>query len=259
MPLLSIITINLNNAAGLQKTIDSVLLQTFTDFEFIIIDGGSTDGSRGVIEKHNDKINHLVSENDNGIFHAMNKGIAKATGQFIQFLNSGDALYNKDVLEKIFHDKKLNEPEIIYGDTLFIYPNGKTLRKNAVEKLSIEYLINDDINHQSCFIKRTLFEKFGLYDETLKIAGDHKFFLTTLVLNNTTYKYYNEIISTYNLEGLSFVNQDLQNKERNEVQKEILPELIYNLYAKFALEKNKKDKRLWTRIEAKLKKYLSNK
>ena len=98
MPELSIITINLNNCAGLQKTLDSVFAQTFTDYEYLVIDGGSTDGSAELIKKQENKFVYCVSEKDNGIYHAMNKGIRKATGDYLLFLNSGDYLVNDEVL-----------------------------------------------------------------------------------------------------------------------------------------------------------------
>ena len=112
-PKLSIITINLNNAAGLRKTIESVVNQTFTDYEYLIIDGGSTDGSVEVIKEFADKITYWVSEPDKGIYNAMNKGILKARGEYLQFLNSGDWLVDNEVLFRVF---SLNHFEdILYG------------------------------------------------------------------------------------------------------------------------------------------------
>ena len=93
-PTLSIITVNLNNCDGLQKTIDSVVGQTFTDYEWIVIDGGSMDGSRELIEQYADCLAYWCSEPDNGIYNAMNKGISRATGEWLLFLNSGDSLFN---------------------------------------------------------------------------------------------------------------------------------------------------------------------
>lgn len=102
MPKLTIITINLNNKAGLQTTIDSVIAQTYKDFEWIIIDGGSTDGSKELIEKYTNYIKYWVSEPDKGIYNAMNKGIKVAEGEYLQFLNSGDSLFSNSVLSDIF-------------------------------------------------------------------------------------------------------------------------------------------------------------
>ena len=104
-PLLTIITVNLNNREGLQRTIDSVVEQTFTDYEWIVIDGGSTDGSRELIEQYADHFTYLVSEPDKGIYNAMNKGIAHAKSDWLQFLNSGDWLTEKDVLNNVFSQR----------------------------------------------------------------------------------------------------------------------------------------------------------
>ena len=101
MPKLSIITVNLNKAKGLQKTIESVIFQTFTDYEYIIIDGGSTDGSKQIIEQYADKITYWVSEPDSGIYNGMNKGIKVAKGEYCLFLNSEDYLLSNEILQNV--------------------------------------------------------------------------------------------------------------------------------------------------------------
>src|SRR5688500_2837476 len=116
MPKLSIITINLNNISGLIKNFDSVFEQTFKDLEYIIIDGGSTDGSKEIIEKNAAKFSYSVSEKDKGIYNAMNKGIVKEKGEYIYFLNSGDYLVNNEVIDKVFHETE--DKDIIYGDVI---------------------------------------------------------------------------------------------------------------------------------------------
>jgi len=118
---LSIITVNLNNKSGLQKTIDSVISQTYKDFEWIIIDGGSTDGSKELIEQYSQYITYWISEPDKGIYNAMNKGIVQAKGEYLQFLNSGDALYDKYVLDKILKATNITS-DIITGS---IFSNKK--------------------------------------------------------------------------------------------------------------------------------------
>ena len=97
-PLISIITINFNDKIGLQRTFDSVFAQDFNDFEYIVIDGGSNDGSKELIEENTDKISYWISEPDKGIYNAMNKGIKVANGEYLLFLNSGDKFYNKKSL-----------------------------------------------------------------------------------------------------------------------------------------------------------------
>ena len=102
MKKVSVITVNYNNADGLKRTLESLFAQTFTDYESIVIDGGSTDGSREIIENFADRITYWVSEPDGGIYHAMNKGIRQATGLYYNFMNSGDLFEDPTVLENIF-------------------------------------------------------------------------------------------------------------------------------------------------------------
>ena len=123
MPTLTIITINLNNSIGLRKTIESVISQTYNDFEYLIIDGGSIDGSVDVIKEYADRISYWFSEPDKGIYNAMNKGILKAKGQYLQFLNSGDYLVNKNVIENVFHE--LPDCDLLYGNIITVKPDGK--------------------------------------------------------------------------------------------------------------------------------------
>ncbi len=124
---LSIITVNLNNSAGLRKTIESIVKQTFKDFEYIIIDGGSTDGSAEVIKEFADKITYWVSEPDKGIYNAMNKGILHAKGEYLLFLNSGDWLADDDLLSKVFCEPRT--ADIIYGHMNFVSGDKILLRR----------------------------------------------------------------------------------------------------------------------------------
>ena len=120
---LSIITVNYNNKDGLQKTIDSVISQTFKDFEWIVIDGGSTDGSRELIEKNKNYFSFWCSEHDKGVYNAMNKGIVHAKGEYLNFMNSGDCFVSNKVLEKIFSNDYTND--ILYGNVVTFKNNKK--------------------------------------------------------------------------------------------------------------------------------------
>ena len=134
---ITIITINFNNQNGLQKTMDSVFRQTNKDFQYIVIDGGSSDGSKELIERNQSKINHWVSEPDNGIYHAMNKGIEKATGEYLLFLNSGDELINELVVEKV--TPLLHTEDIISGNLIVDEDSEDVLRptKEAISFLDL--------------------------------------------------------------------------------------------------------------------------
>ena len=123
--ILSIITVSFNNLDGLTKTTNSIIEQTFRDFEWIVIDGGSSDGSKEYLIKNSKYISYWCSEPDNGIYNAMNKGIMKAKGNYLLFMNSGDFLFNKHVLKKVFssrHEKKL----LCGGECLYSVKNSQT-------------------------------------------------------------------------------------------------------------------------------------
>lgn len=171
---LSIITINYNNKHGLQKTINSVISQIYKEFEWIIIDGGSTDGSKELIEQYTDYITYWVCEPDKGIYNAMNKGIEVAKGEYLLFLNSGDYLVSVYTLEHVLC--KSFQADIVYGNLL--YDKKKVERAPGFHNdyIACIDLIKGTLFHPSTFIKRELFEKYGYYDETLKIVADWKFF-----------------------------------------------------------------------------------
>ena len=163
---LSIITINLNNDTGLKKTIESVINQTLKNFEFIIIDGGSTDRSVELIKEYAGQINYYVSEPDKGIYNAMNKGIRQTHGEYCFFLNSGDYFVKENVLEKVFNN--IFDEDVVFGN-LLVCLNGKLVgKRRSKERLTFLDVYSGLIKHQASFIKRQLFDKFGLYNEDLR-------------------------------------------------------------------------------------------
>lgn len=212
---LSIITINFNNLEGLKKTFKSVFEQTYQDFEYIVIDGGSTDGSKEFIEQQQDKLTYWVSEPDKGIYHAMNKGILKAKGEYLNFMNSGDRLYNKDVIFKIF-SHNIIDTDIIYGNYLF-YNDTKRYKAPSELKFS-DFWFKSPICHQTVFIKHTLFQKYGLYETKYKVVADWAFFLLTIIKNNIKYIYSDIDVAEIEYEGLSSsdVGYVKSKKERTE-------------------------------------------
>lgn len=201
LPNLSIITVNLNNAAGLRKTIESIINQTFTDYEYLVIDGGSTDGSLEVIKEFADKITYWVSETDKGIYDAMNKGIKSSTGDILFFLNSGDLLLNMNVIEEV--------ADIIFVNQEFDYYYGKILAKDErTSFISGKNLTKNDFklgylpDHQASFIRRNLFTLFGLYNIQYKIFADYDFILKCFKKNQKFY-HFDKIVSIYQLGGVS--------------------------------------------------------
>ena len=176
---LSIITINLNNLEGLKKTYESIVCQTFTDYEWLVIDGGSTDGSREFIEQHQEKFAYWCSEPDNGIYNAMNKGIQKAKGEYINFKNSGDYLASKDTLTRVFGKERY--ADILYGYVMKGYVNSKRFTTCAMKPQIAWYdMFLETIPHQGAFIRRSLFGIVGLYDERCKIVADWKWFVKAI-------------------------------------------------------------------------------
>ena len=225
---LSIITINLNNAKGLDKTIESVLCQTFSNYEWLIIDGGSTDGSVNIIQKYSDRFSYCISEPDTGIYHAQNKGILKAAGDYCFFLNSGDYLVDNKVLEKIFMTDS-NE-DIIFGN-LYVTISGKIIGKACgKEQLTFSDVYAHMIKHQASFIKRSLFERFGLFNENLKIIADWEFMIKTIGLGNATYRYVDKFVSYFDNYGLSNRNPEIVRLEREQVIKMMIPGMMHPDY-----------------------------
>lgn len=213
---LSIITINYNNKDGLQKTIDSVISQTWRDFEWIVIDGGSTDGSKELMEKYQDHFAYWCSEPDKGIYNAMNKGIAKAQGEYCLFLNSGDNLHDHNVLGRVFNN--VFSADVIYGDVNFLLTDINWVNKYP-DKLSTHFFLANTIGHPGSFIKRSLFQEGG-YPENLKIASDYYYFLKWF-REGKTFSHIDLIVSDYDTSGVSSTNNDLMEKETDSVRDEI--------------------------------------
>lgn len=213
---LSIVTINYNNLEGLKRTMDSVVNQTWQEFEYIIIDGGSTDGSAAFIESQSSNIDYWISEPDKGIYNAMNKGIAKATGEYLLFLNSGDHLFDNIILEQNY--KFVVDKDLVYFNLNFVDKTKSWIGKYP-EQLLFSHFINDTLPHPATFIKSSLFNKVGLYDEGLKIVSDWKFFILALFKYSCSYIKINEILTTYYLDGISsdLTNRKLIYKERQSV------------------------------------------
>ena len=213
--LVSIITINYNNLEGLKKTMRSVVTQTWKEFEYILIDGGSTDGSAEYIESQSDNLNYYISEKDSGIYNAMNKGIKKATGDYLLFLNSGDHLSDNRVLE-LYHSYLTRQDLIIFD--IKIQDHKKSYINSTPNTLRFSDLFYGTVPHQSTFIRKELFERVGLYDEDLKIVSDWKFFILSLFKYDASYKKVDKILSIFYTDGISW-NRDFS-EERNQVLKQ---------------------------------------
>lgn len=226
MKRISIITINYNNREGLRRTIESVVNQICRDFEYIIIDGGSTDGSVDVIKQYADQIDYWVSEPDKGIYNAMNKGVAVAKGEYCLFMNSGDAFYTNDVI-KLVYKKTDFRSDIIAGDVV----RCGELQRHP-ERISGIFMVKSALCHQASFIRTETLRRLP-YDESLKIVSDWKHMFQILVVANGTYQHMNVVICEYDTTGFSTINWQVLADERDLVLSELLPRLVRNDYQVF--------------------------
>ena len=256
---LSIITINFNNKAGLERTITSVFQQDFKDFEFIVIDGGSTDGGKELIESNKQHFSYWVSEADKGIYNAMNKGIAKAKGEYVFFLNSGDEFVNSKALPSIVQN--LSGEDIIYFNINQVDENNQVKLKRVPSELSFSYLYHDLPPHQSTFIKKKLFNDYGNYDESLKIVADWKFLILALLKYNATYKHVDKVFTNFYLGGVSSNSESfkLMQAEREIVLNKEFPILLNDLKYKYTLERIIRGLRKSKKIQLLIKLGLINK
>lgn len=217
---LSIITINHNNCAGLSRTMDSITRQTTKDFEWILIDGASTDGSADLIRQYEQHITYWVSEPDKGIYNAMNKGLCQAHGDYCLFLNSGDWLAQDDTIEQIL--------PILSGDIFVarsLYHNGQQItgksRFLSQESFALSTLARESLPHQSTFIRTALLCQAGGYDESYRLLADWAFFLQTALNNSAEFVFSDICTSVYDTCGLSASQKSLFAEERKRVMANI--------------------------------------
>lgn len=225
----SIITVNYNNKEGLRQTIESVINQIYRDYEFIVIDGGSTDGSADVLKEYDDQITYWVSEKDNGIYNAMNKGIAKATGDYLNFMNSGDCFYASDVLKNVANYQY--DADFIVGKD---YHYNKKLQKGHASvqppRTTMIHFFMATLDHQSSFIKRELFDN-SLYDENHRLVSDWIFYTEKIVKENKKVQFIPDIICRREEGGLSEQQHDKNRQEINDYLHKLLPDGVYQDYA----------------------------
>lgn len=211
-PVVSIITVSYNAEAEIEKTIQSVLFQTFTDYEYVFIDGASSDRTVTIIESYRQQFAakgiscHVTSERDSGIYDAMNKGIRQACGRWVLMLNAGDCLTDTKVLADVFSHSGLDE-KIVYGDVILRQVcRGKSFYKykQPAPLETIQYEM--PFCHQCVFVPRELMCHYG-FDTSLKIGADYKFF-SQAYTTGVDFAYLPRAISIYDLAGVSSVNAE---------------------------------------------------
>lgn len=220
----SVITINLNNLTGLQRTLESVTNQDYPDLEYLVIDGDSNDGSKDFVTQNSNKISFWLSEKDKGVYEAMNKGIQNSTGDYLLFLNSGDWFSDSSSVSKLIANSA--EEDLVYGNIL-IQETEKSWIKKYPQILNFRYFYFESLPHPACLISRRMFDRLGFYDTSLKIASDWKFFLLAVVKHNCSYRYVDEVISTFSYDGLSSKSE---NKSQLESERKSTLKKYYNFY-----------------------------
>ena len=249
---LSIVTINYNNVEGLKRTLASVAEQSYRDIEHIIIDGGSTDGSVEIIKEYvsanpnkDPFFKHTIkwaSEKDSGVYNGMNKGLRKATGEYIEILNSGDLLAAPDVTERMVKELEKNEyPSILYGNMLKSYDGKKivcdTCGGGMYTPDSFLYFYSGTLNHDCAYIRRDLFDKYGLYNEDMKICSDWEWYVKAIAFGREKALYTNIDVTIFDMNGVSEShgkNAELIKKERREYLERILPASVLHDYDVFS-------------------------
>jgi glycosyltransferase involved in cell wall biosynthesis len=202
-PLITVVTVVYNGEQFLEETILSVINQTYDNVEYIIIDGGSTDGTLDIIRKYEHAIDYWVSENDKGIYEAMNKGIDLASGNWINFMNGGDNFYTSTVLNRVFNKKTHDKVQIIYGDHQIVYPSGRMrfAKAGKVENL----WRGSQFCHQASFIK-TGYHKSQKFNLCTKIVADFEFFYKAWK-SNIKFECLNLVVAKFEAGGVSDVHR----------------------------------------------------
>lgn len=212
---LSIITICYNVKDEIERTCQSIVNQTNQNFEWIVVDGGSTDGTLDILNKYKDRMNIFISEPDTGIYNAMNKGITRATGEFLNFMNGGDCFASTFVIDD-FLKQDTNNVDVLYGNRNFIVSNGNSWMNTFPEELSKLYFYNHCINHQSSFIRRSLFDKYGLYNEQYKIISDWEKWIV-FIINGCVFKHWNYVVANFYDGGVGSTLSPRHLSERKEI------------------------------------------
>jgi glycosyltransferase involved in cell wall biosynthesis len=241
--MISIITVVRNGVKTIEKTILSVLIQDFKEIQFIVVDGVSTDGTLEILEKYKDEIAITISEPDNGVYDAMNKGISVSKGDWLYFLGCDDVLFEKSTISNIFNRPDIINFNVIYGNVLFspsniVFDGAFDYDKHALKSIC----------HQSIFYRKSVFDKFGYFSTKYKTASDYVFNMQLFCYDISKWLYIDTIIAIYNETGLSASSNDsayhntcLALKYDNfspYVSKFVLSRIFYSSFLKFFMNNN---------------------
>ncbi len=220
-PKFSIITICRNEADAIERTCESIIGQEHTDYEWIVIDGASTDGTLEILARYKDQITMLITEEDNGIYDAMNKGIERANGQYIAFMNGGDAFSSNKVLGWA---AEAPDADLIYGQLELNESGGELLEQP--ETFDRQYLIKYMVHHQATFFHHSLFQRFGNYDTRYIIAADYDFYLRALLEGKVSHQYVAKPFAIFDRSGISSIEKyrRLRKRENHWIRIQYFPE-----------------------------------
>ncbi len=223
---LSIITVCYNEKR-LEATCESITRQTWQDFEWIVMDGGSREETLATFARYRDRMACFVSEKDNGIYHAMNKGIAQARGEYVLFMNAGDYFLDPYALEGLFSQEPFSE-DILICEALYVSRQGDSFVWQYKDSLPIsaEYLINHYLPHQASLIRRELFTRYGGYNEQHRVVSDWEKWIEFIVVHKVSCRYVRQVLSIQNTDGISVVNVEQNAREREEVLRQYFPQLF---------------------------------
>lgn len=217
-PLFSVITVSYNAADTIEKTIKSVIHQDYKNIEYIIIDGASTDETMSIVSTYKKHIKTTISEEDSGIYSAMNKGISSARGDFLIFLNADDYLFNSSVISNVAREiLRESDHDMYIGDLLLTSTLSGEASIWSVKKITAAFLWNSTLPHPSTIYAKTVFKKIGLFSEEYKISGDYEHFLRAYT-NKLSFKKIASLVTIFSTDGLSN-NPDFEKLTRTERDK----------------------------------------
>ncbi len=218
---LTIITVCYNEKEA-ERTCKSILNQTFQNFEWIVIDGGSNKEILEIFDKYKERIDIFVSEKDNGIYDAMNKGIKLASNEWLNFMNAGDSYFEDTTLEKVFLKNKYKDADILYGNCRQYRDDGSSFLSAFPKKLGYLFWQSNCLNHQAAFIKKELFNRFGLYDEQYRICADYEKYLL-YEKEKCRFKHLNITVSNFFPGGVSNTYRELADAESESILDKYYP------------------------------------
>lgn len=226
MKKISIITVCLNEAKSIGATCESICVQSFRDFEWIVIDGGSTDRTLNILRDYEDSIDCLISEQDSGIYNAMNRGARKATGEYLIFMNGGDCFASPEALEIA---SQTQGAQMLYGDVYLGGASGDV--ETYPEVVESGYMLRKMIPHQATFYQRATFEAVGGYDESFKIAADYDLYVRLFEIERISHQHIPHPIAIFDLEGISNSKEfrQLRKHENHRIRKKYFKKYRYSL------------------------------